>query len=133
MVRKDEIDFYSFSKFDLALVMLVLFFSGFLVFRTACNRARQSARPGKAEIYQASRMLESADLRKDSAFSILNGKMRIKVEDGKIRVIDADCPQHLCVNMGGIEYSGQSIVCVPNKVLIEIKSAGPQFVDAVAN
>ena len=133
MVRKDDIDFYRFSKFDLILVILVLFFSGFLIFRTAYNRVRQSAQAAsKAVIYQDSRMLESVDLDKDSLFSILNGKMQIKVKDGKIRVTQADCPQHLCVNMGWIEYSGQSIVCVPNKILIEIKSAGPELVDAVA-
>jgi len=133
MVRKDDIDFYRFSKFDLILVILVLFFSGFLIFRTTYNRVRQSAQPDKAVIYQDSHMLESVDLDKDSLFSILNGKMQIKVKHGKIRVAHADCPQHLCVNMGWIQYNGQSIVCVPNKILIEIKSAGPQFVDAVAN
>lgn len=133
MVKKDDLDFYRFSKFDLILVILVLFFSGFLIFRTTLYRVRQSAQAAKAVIYQDSHILESVDLSKDSLFSILNGKMQIKVKDGKIRVTQADCPQHLCVNMGWIEYSGQSIVCVPNKILIEIKSAGPQLVDAVAN
>jgi len=133
MLRKDDIDFYRFSKFDLVLVILVLLFSGFLIFRTTLDRVRQSGQAAKAVIYQDSRMLESVDLDKDSLFSILNGKMQIKVKDGKIRVVDADCPQHLCVNMGWIQYSGQSIVCVPNKILIEIKSLGPQLVDAVAN
>ncbi len=133
MVKKDDLDFYRFSKFDLILVILVLFFSGFLIFRTTLYRVRQSAQAAKAVIYQDSHILESVDLHKDSLFSILNGKMQIKVKDGKIRVTQADCPQHLCVTMGWIRYNGQSIVCVPNKILIEIKSAGPQLVDAVAN
>lgn len=133
MVSQDDIDFYRFSKFDLILVILVLLLAGFLIFRTASNRHRQYRQPGQGVVYQGSRILESVDLRQDSLLSILNGKMQIQVKEGKLRVAHADCPQHLCVNMGWIQYNGQSIVCVPNKILIEIKSAGPPLVDAVAN
>ena len=42
------------------------------------------------------------------------------IKDGAAEVIDADCPDKLCVNMGEIRYSGQSIICLPHKTVVEI-------------
>ena len=33
---------------------------------------------------------------------------------------DADCPDRLCVKQGRIKKVGESIVCLPHKVVIEI-------------
>ncbi len=44
------------------------------------------------------------------------------IEDGKAYLSDADCPDGLCVGMGEIEYDGETIVCLPHKVVIEIES-----------
>jgi hypothetical protein len=35
-------------------------------------------------------------------------------------VEEASCPDGLCKSMGRISMSGQSIICLPNKVVIEI-------------
>ena len=44
------------------------------------------------------------------------------IKDGFADVIDASCPDHLCVNMKSISLEGESIVCLPNKVIVEIDS-----------
>lgn len=49
------------------------------------------------------------------------GENILEVKDGKAHLTDASCPDKLCVNMGYISKSGQSIICLPNKVVIEIK------------
>ena len=36
---------------------------------------------------------------------------------------EADCPDQICVNTGKIKYAGQSIICLPHKVVVEIKEA----------
>ena len=41
-------------------------------------------------------------------------------EDGTVSMIKADCPDHLCVKQGKIREFGESIVCLPNKVVLEI-------------
>lgn len=51
------------------------------------------------------------------------GKSRIEVKDGKVRMLESDCPDKLCVGMGWAEKTGDSIVCVPNRVVI--KMTGP--------
>lgn len=43
-------------------------------------------------------------------------------EDGTVSMVEADCPDHLCVKQGKIKEFGESIVCLPNKVVLEIVS-----------
>lgn len=49
-----------------------------------------------------------------------NGRNLLRIEDGKAEVTEASCPDGLCINMGQIDKVGQSIVCLPNKVVVEI-------------
>ena len=72
------------------------------------------------------------DAAKDKIITILNGRMQLEIKDSRVRVLNSDCPHHICKNMGWIKYNGETIVCVPNQVLIEIKSKGPAVIDAVA-
>jgi hypothetical protein len=71
------------------------------------------------------------DLREDRSFDLLNGKMRIEVKASRIRVARSDCPKQICVNTGWIKSPREVIVCVPYRVLIEIKAPETPFLDAV--
>lgn len=46
----------------------------------------------------------------------------IEVEGDKVHMIDANCPDKLCIKQGYISKVGEVLVCVPNKVVVEIKS-----------
>lgn len=120
--------FYKTSKFDLVVISLVILFSGGMVARSVW----QSAPASEALIYKDSRLLRQVSLAKDRVFDIDGGKMRIQVKGNRIKISGSDCPQHVCVHTGWIQYSGQTIVCVPNKVVIEVKSGRPAPVDVVA-
>ena len=45
----------------------------------------------------------------------------IEIGDGEVRVIEADCPDKLDVKQGYISKTGEVIVCLPNRLVIEIK------------
>ncbi len=45
----------------------------------------------------------------------------IEIGDEKVRVIEADCPDKLDVKQGYISKTGEVIVCLPNRLVIEIK------------
>ncbi len=50
-----------------------------------------------------------------------NGEKNIVVvEEGFAFVESANCDDELCVKKGRIEYVGESIVCIPNDVVVEI-------------
>ncbi|MCO7125872.1 NusG domain II-containing protein [Sporolactobacillus shoreicorticis] len=46
----------------------------------------------------------------------------IEVKNDQIRVKSADCPDQNCVLTGFISKPGQTIVCLPHRLVIEIKS-----------
>ena len=55
----------------------------------------------------------------------------IQVEHGRIRVLEAGCPDQVCVNQGYISDGTVPIVCLPNRLVIEIVGGGDSL-DAAA-
>lgn len=51
----------------------------------------------------------------------------IEIGDEKVRVIEADCPDKLDVKQGYISKVGEIIVCLPNRLVIEIKGANTEI------
>jgi hypothetical protein len=43
------------------------------------------------------------------------------IEDNCVNIIDADCPDKVCVNHSSIESVGETIICLPHKLVVEIK------------
>ena len=51
----------------------------------------------------------------------LNGGTNILViEDGAACMLEADCPDHICVSQGKVRYAGQCITCLPNKLTVTV-------------
>ena len=46
------------------------------------------------------------------------GNVMINFENNKARVVQSGCTHKTCINSGSINLSGESIVCIPNEVLI---------------
>ena len=42
-----------------------------------------------------------------------------EIKNGEVRMTDADCPDHLCMKQKAVDSTGGTIVCLPNKVVIE--------------
>lgn len=49
------------------------------------------------------------------------GRNILVIADGVAYMSEASCPDHLCMGMGRISNVGQSIICLPNRVIIEIR------------
>lgn len=58
----------------------------------------------------------------------------LKIENGKATVTDANCPDGICVNHKAIYRKGESIICLPHKLVITIIGDSPtdDEIDAVA-
>lgn len=44
----------------------------------------------------------------------------VRVEGGAVYVESSDCPDHVCEQTGRISRTGQSIVCIPARLVIKI-------------
>lgn len=59
------------------------------------------------------------------------GSYQVVIESGMARMQQSTCPDQLCVHQGAIHQAGQSIVCLPNQVLIQISGAENDAPDAI--
>ena len=50
-----------------------------------------------------------------------NGIVEIVAGNGKIKVEEENSPLHLCSRQGWVDSSTQTIVCLPNKIVIKIE------------
>ena len=58
----------------------------------------------------------------DGEYQLNGGTNVLKIQDGKAYLIYADCPDHLCINQGKISQNGQTITCLPNRIVITVVS-----------
>ena len=57
---------------------------------------------------------------------------RLVISGGEADIVEAACPDKLCVRQKAIKYDGETIVCLPNRVVVEVISESSNGVDAVA-
>ena len=50
-----------------------------------------------------------------------NGKNTLLIKNNSIQMKSANCNDALCVKQGNISKVGQTIICLPHKLIIEIK------------
>jgi len=68
-------------------------------------------------------VISEHSLSSSSEFTIKEAKGAvIEINDGGIRVKSSDCPDKICVKTGYISKEGERIVCLPKKLIIEVKT-----------
>ena len=60
------------------------------------------------------------------------GYNHLMIRDGSCYLSDADCPDRLCVKQGKISKDGQSIICLPHRLVITVHRGEKSDVDTVA-
>lgn len=61
------------------------------------------------------------------------GINHLVIKDGHADVTDANCPDKVCVRQKQIDKNGETIVCLPNKVIIKVESSTESEIDGVTN
>ena len=61
----------------------------------------------------------------DGSYNIL------EIKNGKARVTEASCPDGICVNHRAVSRQGETIVCLPNKVVVEIQNGAEPDLDSI--
>ena len=84
-----------------------------------------------ADVYIDDKLVQTIDMTVDDTyeFNTDRGSNTVVVESGKIRVSDADCPDKVCVNMGWKSRRGETIACLPHKLVIEIQGGRERDID----
>ena len=117
---------------DAALLILIVV--GAAIVGTAMWFMRNSQAADRVTVKVDGKVVYSETLDKETEFNAEGyegGYNRIVVKDGKVSVTEADCPDKVCVNTGEISKSGDTIVCLPHKLVVEIEGSTSET-DAVA-
>ena len=87
-----------------------------------------------AIVEQDSKELMRLPLSKPGEYRISYGDSYniIEITEAGVRMKEADCPDQICVTRGVIQKSGQSIVCLPHRLVVRLEQVGDQELDAVA-
>lgn len=69
----------------------------------------------------------------DNQTILIQGTNTFQIQDRKVFMTKADCPDKLCVHHKPIFRDGESIICLPNKVVVSIIGGKNRDLDAVTN
>lgn len=116
------------DKLFLAVVAVIFLAASFLFFHYRPSGG------GYIRITVDGTLYGEYSLNEDQTISI-NQTNICQIQNQKVRMIEADCPDHLCMKQKPVGKDGGSIICLPNKVVIELVSQGeksPDQLDDVA-
>lgn len=101
----------------LALMMILLGIAGYGVIRLGQKKGSQVV------IYVDQKEISRYDLDTDTTKEIqtAKGTNTLVIENGMAYVTDADCPDQVCIRMGKISKTGENIVCLPHKLVIQVE------------
>jgi hypothetical protein len=123
------------DKYLICGVLFVVMLSAALLYLQALAQ-RTATEPCRAVIMVQGRSAGTIELDDNGTREryILHGRKgpaTVEVNGRRIRMLDAPCPDRICVRRGWIENVGDSIICIPNEICISIKAKGAAPVDAV--
>lgn len=69
----------------------------------------------------------------DVEFTINNGTNTIQIREGRVRMTVSNCPDQICVHHKEISKNNETIVCLPNKIVLVIENTSEATIDASTN
>ena len=90
---------------------------------------------GVARIYVDSRLVAELPLDVDCEYVVREGdnENTIEISGGRARMSSANCADEYCVRQGYISYDGETVICLPHRVVIELEAAQESGLDAIAS
>jgi len=102
-----------FKLIIIVIIVVVILFSIYLI---------SNQKTSKALVYFDNEIILTIDLNVDKFYTVKGelGDVLIEVKNNKIRVVEENSQYHLCSKQGFVSKSNESIICLPNKIIIEL-------------
>ena len=123
------------KKNDWVLIFLVIFL-GLFSYGIVSIIQIQSTKEPQAVITQDGKLQGTYPLSENQTIYIPSKENPInsfRIENGTIYMLQANCPDKICVHHKPISKNGETIVCLPNKVIVVIKNGAEREVDGGTN
>ena len=121
-------NFLKKHRYDMILIAVLLVLSaGIWLYSIA---ARQEG--GYAQVAIDGEIVMELPLNKNTSVILGQGEHSdtLIIENGQAYVSEASCPDHVCIRQGKVSYNGQTIVCLPNKLVVTIRGGEQAETDA---
>lgn len=113
--------FHTIKPFEAVIIGIILFGSIAAIFimnRSGSDPSRAGS--SRTAVIRYGDVRRELALDKDGVFRFDGIDAEFEVKNGKIRLTKASCPDKICEKTGYIGSSGQSIICVPNKITVAV-------------
>lgn len=117
------------KKADLLLVVIVLIAAAGIYFFTSAGAEKGGG--VEVTVDGESKAFLPLDENDSIRIDMENGYNVVTVQDGEVMVTEADCRDQICVEHKKIRKTGETIVCLPHKLVVTITGDGPGGFDAV--
>lgn len=125
---KNHLKHRLFTTKDLLLVLFLLFLF-LLLFVSRAAKVHGSVSYFEVKTSSGDRFIYPSDSKETVRIASGGYSYLISITHGKAKVVEATCPDRLCVRSGEISLPGERIICIPGKLVITAK--GDTEVDAV--
>lgn len=121
---------HKWKRNDLILILGIICIAGFAYLM---HENMQDAGTGVVIIKVDGEEQGTYPLSEEQTIKINGGTNILQIKDGKADMTEADCPDKLCVHQKAVSKNGESVICLPNKIVVEVKSSEQSEYDDVAN
>ena len=91
---------------------------------------RSDSGAGKVSVTVDGEIFGTYSLAEDQTVDI-DGTNRLVIENGTAEMEWADCPDQICVNHRAVSREGESIICLPNQVVISVTDGEEAELDGI--
>lgn len=120
-----------FGKNDvLLLAALFLAVAGFLVGMTVFTKGGERVEITVAGEHYGTYLLsqdQEIEIRQDGEVTNI-----VRIRDGSAYMLEADCPDRLCCRQRPINKANESVICLPNRVIVTVQGTDEGEIDSVA-
>ncbi len=115
------------KKIIIPTAVLVLL-AGILIVVWVCMKNGETDNPA-AEIRLNGEVVKTVPLSEDCEFTVESegGYNTVRVQNGAVSVVAADCPDKVCVRTGEISGGGVPIICLPHRLEIVVVNGKSGF------
>lgn len=121
-------------KNDLILV-LTLTFLFIVIYLGIIGLGNDKESASLLKIYHKNQLIQTIQLTESQneiiELSVENFHHKIALMNGQVAMIEADCPDGICVQHKPIKYKGESIICLPHKLVLLVEHQEETEIDAV--
>ena len=116
----------------------IFFAAAALALGVWCAYSWWGPRPNVIEIVQDGTVTATIDLSREHVRRTIRipasdgGSNTLLLENGRVRVLSADCPGHDCVRMGVLRSPSAPLVCLPHRLVVRFAPRSSGTLDGVS-